>query len=84
MDEMELLRKEFVKCYNELVRQRELIDNNSKRIEKLEDLLKGQQFLEDLLKCKDCKTEQNGKVWKFCEKHWKILKETDWLKDALP
>ena len=35
-DEVKLLRREFSKVYNELVRQREIIDNLSERVEKLE------------------------------------------------
>jgi hypothetical protein len=42
------------------------------------DILK---FFGSILSCKDCGVKPDG-AFRFCEKHFKELKESDWLGDA--
>lgn len=46
--------------------------------------MKAKQFLKETTECKDCKPNFDGKGgFKFCDKHFKILKETSWLQQSL-
>lgn len=46
---------------------------------------KAKKFIDEILICPDCKPNFDGKGgFQYCEKHWKILKETNWLEGALP
>jgi len=43
--------------------------------------MKASQFLKELVECKDCKANFDGKGgFEMCDKHFKILKKTPWLR----